>query len=166
MDIIEQACEALVQNSPDGEPLPGTVELLCEVLKRPNPMRQGAAAWSLGFLGRKSASAVPLLLSTLDDFSNDSRLSRGDQSGIMAQALALICKGTPDEDQVVPSLARAWKAADAFHKPTFTQALQIIGPKSEQVVPELRQMPRVNGPPRIGRGVSPRSFLEKAYKSE
>ena len=36
VDIIEQTSEALMQISPDGDSLPGTLEILCEVLKRPN----------------------------------------------------------------------------------------------------------------------------------
>jgi hypothetical protein len=158
VDIIEQTSEALVQLSPDGDPLPGTVEILCEVLRRPNEMRQRAAAWSLGFLGRAAMSAVPLLISTFEaapDASDDFRET-------IALALAEISRGTPDEDRVVASLARAWRTApDQRQKTKFARALQKLGPRSEQLVPELRQLPPERTPSTMRRGRIPRSFLER-----
>jgi hypothetical protein len=162
VDIIEQTSEALVQLSPDGDPLPGTVEILCEVLKRPNQMRQRAAAWSLGFLGRAATSAVPLLISTFEAAPNAS----DDLHNAIALALVEISQGTPDEDHVVASLARAWRTApNQWQKTELTRALQRLGPKSEQLVPELRQLPPDRTPSTMRRGRSPRSFLERVIGS-
>jgi hypothetical protein len=162
VDIIEQASEALVHTSPDGDLLPGTVEILCEVLKQPNTVRQQAAAWSLGILGRTSAPAVPLLIKTFDEFPNDSKEPRGEfDRGTIALSLAEITRGTPDEDRVIASLAKAWKTAPLVLRNALAQALRSFGRKSEQLVPELREWPRQNGPSRIQRGRSPRSFLEQ-----
>lgn len=157
VDIIEQTSEALVQLSPDGDPLPGTVEILGEVLRRPNEMRQRAAAWSLGFLGRAATSAVPLLISTFEAAPKAS----DDFRGTIALSLAVISRGTPDEDCVVASLANAWRTAPQRQKTVLARALQSLGPKSEQLVPELRQLPPNKTPSRIQRGRSPRSFLER-----
>jgi HEAT repeat protein len=162
VDIIEQTSEALVQASPDGELLPGTIEILCEVLKRPNLVQQQAAAWSLGVIGRPAAPAVPLLISAFDAYPNDPKNPRGYfDRGTIALSLAEITRGTPDADRVIASLAKAWKTAPPVLKTHLTQALRSLGPKSEQLVPELRQQPRDNGPSRIRRGLSPRSFLEE-----
>jgi HEAT repeat protein len=161
VDIIEQASEALVHTSPDGDLLPGTVEILCEVLKRPNLVRQQAAAWSLGILGRTAAPAVPLLIKAFDEFPNDPKNQRGDfDRGTIALALAEITKGTPDADRVIASLAKEWRTAPPALKPHLAKALRSLGSKSEKLVPELRQWPADNSPSRIQRGRSPRSFLE------
>jgi HEAT repeat protein len=160
VDIIEQTSEALVQLSPEGDLLPGTIEILCEVLKSPKPMRQQAAAWSLGVLGRTAAPAVPLLISAFETFPNDPKNPSGDfDRGTIALSLAEITRGTPDADRVSAALAKEWKTARPALKSSLSQALQSLGPKSEQLVPELRQSARDSGPSRIGRGRSPRSFL-------
>ncbi|WP_406696459.1 hypothetical protein V5E97_36260 [Singulisphaera sp. Ch08] len=155
VDIVEQTSEALVQLSPDGDPLPGTVEILCEVLKRPNAMRQQAAAWSLGILGRDATTAVPLLIATFEGAPNPSP----DFRGTIALSLAEIGRGTPDEDRILASLANAWRTAPQGQKSVLAQALRSYGPKSEQLVPELRQLPPDSTPSRIRRGRSPRSFF-------
>jgi HEAT repeat protein len=160
VDIIEQASEALVHTSPDGDLLPGTVEILSEVLSLPNTVRQQAAAWSLGILGRSAAPAVPLLIKAFDEFPNDPKGPRGDYDrGTIALSLAEITRGTPDEDRVIGSLAMAWKTAPPALRNALAQALRSLGPKSEKLVPELRQLPRDDEPSRIQRGRSPRSFL-------
>jgi hypothetical protein len=160
VDIIEQTSEALVQLSPDGDPLPGTVEILREVLRRPNEMRQQAAAWSLGFLGRAATSAVPLLIFTFEAATRAS----DDFRGTIALSLAEISRGTPDEDRVAASLAKKWRTASQRQKTMLARALQSLGPKSEQLVPELRQLPRDKTPLIIRRGRNPRSFLEGAIR--
>jgi len=158
VDIIEQTSEALVQLSPDGDPLPGTFEILCEVLKRPNETRQHAAAWSLGFLGRAAAPAVPLLIATFEGAPQ----TADDLRGTIALALAVICRGTPEADRAVASLAKAWKGAPQRQKTDLAWALRSLSPKSDQLVPELRQWPRDDGLSTIRRGRNPRSFLESA----
>ncbi len=148
VDIIEQTSEALVQISPDGDSLPGTLEILCEVLKRPSEMGQLGAAWSLGLLGRSARPAVPLLISAFETAPKDSH----DLRGRIALALAQISQGTPDEDRVSASLAKAWTTAPQILKNAIAQALRTLGPKSEQLVPELREMPRRDLWPKIKRG--------------
>jgi len=162
VDIIEQTSEALMQCTPEGEPpLPGTFEILCEVLKRPNEMGQNGVAWSLGLLGRSAAPAVPQLISTFEAAPKNSEFFRGR----IALALAQISQGTPDEDRVIASLARAWPTEQSPLKIHLTAALRILGPKAEKLVPELRQMPRLDPGPRIKRGYSPKSFLEDPRRS-
>jgi HEAT repeat protein len=158
VDIIEQTSEALMQISPDGDSLPGTLEILCEVLKRPSEMGQLGAAWSLGLLGRSARPAVPLLISAFETAPKDSH----DLRGRIAMALAQISQGTPDEDRVSASLAKAWNTAPPILKNAIAQALRTLGPKSERLVPELREMPRRDLWPKIQRGYSPRSFLGEA----
>jgi hypothetical protein len=156
VDIIDQTSEALVQISPDGDPLPGTVEILCEAIRRPNEMRQRAAAWSLGILGQAATSAVPLLISTFDAAPKAS----DDFRGTIALSLIEISQGAPVEDRLVASLAKAWRTAPQGQETRLARALQSLGPKSEQLVPQLRQLPPNKTPSRIRRGRSPRSFLE------
>jgi hypothetical protein len=99
---------------------------------------QAEAAWSLGILGRFAVSAVPLLLST---FEAAPVVSDEDLRGLIAESLAVISRGTPDEDRVIASLAKAWKTAPKEQKAVIARALRSLGPKSEQLVPELRQLP-------------------------
>jgi hypothetical protein len=155
VDIIEQTSEALVQLSPDGDPLPGTVEILCEVLRRPHAMRQHAAAWSLGYLGRAATAAVPALIATFEAAPKGADELRG----TIALALAEISPGTPDEDRVIACLAKAWTTASLRLKAELAQALRSLGPKSEQLVPELRNLPTDKTPSRFHGGKNPRSFL-------
>jgi hypothetical protein len=156
VDIIEQTSEALVQLSEEGHPFPGTVEVLCEVLRRPHEMRQHAAAWSLGYLGRSATAALPLLISTFEAAPQ----SADDLRGTLAVALAEVSRGTPDEDRVVAILAKAWQTASQRQKIQLTRVLQSLGPKAEQLVPEIRKSPRDTSPLIIRRGRNPRSFLE------
>ena len=160
--IIGMAAGAIGELTPDAAPPPGSVELLCEVLKRARDVGRGSdpdrpnapvpsakalepqkefrlaeAVWSLGILGRSSAPAVPLLLSTFE-----SALEAPDHLlGLTAESLAEISRGTPDEDRVLASLARAWKTAPQVQKTVIARALRSLGPKSEQLVPDLRQLP-------------------------
>ena len=178
--IIALATGAIGELSPDTDPLPGTIEILCEVLKRPgvtarvtdgkrpdSPVasaeasedqseRLAEAAWSLGILGRYAASAVPLLLSTLAASPETADNLRG----IIAESLAEISRGTPDEDRVIASLAKAWKTAPKERKAVIARALRSLGPKSEQLVPELRQLPPDETRSRIRRVRYPRSRHE------
>ena len=176
--IIAMAAGAVGELSPDTKPQPGTVELLCEVLKRPTEagpgsgpdrpagpvapaeamkyqveFRQAEAVWSLGILGRSAASAVPLLLSTFEAAPQAST----DLRQILAESLAEISRGTPDEDRVIASLAKAWKTASKPEKTAMARALRSLGPKSEQLVPELREMPSDDTRSRIRRVRYPRS---------
>ena len=176
--IIAMASGAIGELSPDTEPQPGTVELLCEVLKRPTEagpgsdsdrpagpiapaealksqveFRQAEAVWSLGILGRSAASAVPLLLSMFEAAPQAST----DLRQLLAESLAEISRGTPDADRVIASLAKAWKTASKPEKTAFARALRSLGPKSEQLVPELAQMPRDDTRSRIRRVRYPRS---------
>jgi HEAT repeat protein len=162
--ILAMAAGAIGELTPDTDHPPGAVELLCEVLKRASETEQGSdpnrrvspisnakasfanagieemqaeAAWSLGILGRSAASAVPLLISTLEAAPESSDVVRE----VIAEALAEISRGTPDEDRVLASLAKAWKTASKKQKTVLARALRSLGPKSEQLVPELRQWP-------------------------
>jgi HEAT repeat protein len=175
--ILAMASGAIGEISTDGENPPGAVELLCEVLKRPNdagrasdPDRPGSpgpsasatgfklaeAAWSLGILGRSAASSVPLLTSTFEAAPEKSELLRG----IIAEALVEITRGTPDEDRVIATLATAWKTAPRSQRPVLARALRNLGPKSEQAVPELRQLPPDDTRSKIRRVRYPRSGRE------
>jgi hypothetical protein len=160
VDIIEQACEALVQLSPDGELLPGTVEILCEVLRRPYPFRQQAAAWSLGYLGPAASRAVTRLLATLDAAPKTERELR--ERTLFA--LVAIVPGTPDEDRVIARLAEARRSAEERDKTLLTRALLRLTPKAEQLVPELRGV-RDDTPSPIEIGRLPRSFREAGSPS-
>ena len=103
-----------VQLSPDGELLPGTVEILCEVLRRPYPFRQQAAAWSLGYLGPAASRAVTRLLATLD------AAPRSERDLVERTAFAVpvaIVHGTPDEDRVIARLVEARKSAEDRDRP-------------------------------------------------
>ena len=160
VDVVEQACEALVQLSPDGELLPGTVEILCEVLRRPYPFRQQAAAWSLGYLGPAASRAVTRLLATLDAAPKTER----DLRERTVFALVAIVRGTPDEDRVIARLAEARKSAEGRDKTLLTRALLRLAPKAEQLVPELRGL-RDDTPSPIEIGRLPRSFREAGSPS-
>ena len=160
VDVVEQACEALVQLSPDGELLPGTVEILCEVLRRPYPFRQQAAAWSLGYLGPAARRAVTRLLATLDAAPK----TESDLRERTVFALVAIVRGTPDEDRVIARLAEARKSAEGRDKTLLTRALLRLAPKAEQLVPELRGL-RDDTPSPIEIGRLPRSFREAGSPS-
>jgi HEAT repeat protein len=161
VDIIEQTSEALAQLSPDGDVLPGTVEILCEVLRHQNEKRQPAAAWSLGILGRAATSAVPLLIATFEANAK----APSEFRGTIALSLAEIARATSEQDRVIASLAKAWATAPGRLKVDLAKALRSLGPKSETLVLELRQMPPDATPSRIQRGRNPRSFLEGGIRS-
>lgn len=55
--------------------------------------------------------------------------------------MAEIVRGTPDEDRGLAVLVKAWKTAPEPRKPATTRALRRLGPKAEQLVPELSTMP-------------------------
>jgi HEAT repeat protein len=158
--IIGMAAGAIGEITPDGECPPGCVEALCECLQRPGEARRGSAAarpdspsssrrdmtpqeeclaeavWSLGILGRPAASAVPLLLSTFASAREASNLR-----GLTAESLAEISRGTPEEDRVTATLAKAWKTSPQGQKTAITRALRRLGRKSEQLVEGLGQWP-------------------------
>jgi len=169
--IIAMASGAVGELLPDTAPQPGTVELLCEVLKRPSETGQASApnhpalpfaseeamaeaAWSLGILGRFAASAVPVLLST---FETAPETSDHNLRELIAESLAEITRGTADEDRVIAILAKAWKTAPKQQKAVLARALRSLGPKSEQLVPELRKLPLDETGSRIRRVRYPRS---------
>ncbi len=181
MRTMAMAAGAIGEISPATEPLPGTVELLCEALKSPSAepestdpnrpaapaasrkdlhdqieFRQAEAAWSLGILGRYAAPAVPLLLSTFEAAPGNAEILRG----IVAEALAEITRGTPDDDRVIAVLAKAWKTAPAVQKTAFARALRTLGPKSEQILPELKQAPTDETGSQIRRVRYPRTRRE------
>ncbi len=161
-NILGMAAGAIGELTPDAPPPPGAVELLCEIVKRSgesarklDPGLSGSpghwakdrereayfdelaeAAWSLGILNRAAAPSVPLLLSTFESTPEDVALR-----GTIAEALAEIVRGTPDEDHVLAVLARAWTTAPEPQKPALTRALRRLGSKAEQLVPELKTMP-------------------------
>jgi hypothetical protein len=163
--IIGMAAGAIGELTPDQEVPPGSVELLCQVLKRAGA-GQGSkyrieftlaeAAWSLGILGRSAAPAAPLLLAILESAPPGSDHLRG----LAAESLAEISRGTPDEDRVIASLAKAWKTAPQEQKTVITRALRSLGPKSEKLLPELRQMPADPERTQIRRVRYPRSRRE------
>ena len=178
LDIIGMAAGAIGELTADTECPPGSVELLCEVLKRASEPQQGSAAdrrvsqgpaakalepqkesemaeavWSLGILGRSAVFAVPLLVSIFDATPEGS----DDLRGLIAESLAEIARGTPDEDRVRDGLATALKTAPKDQKTVIRGALWRLGPKSEQLVPELRQIPPDGSRSRIRRVRYPRS---------
>ncbi len=158
--IIGMAAGAIGEVTSDAECPPGSVEILCEILKRRGRAIRGSAAarpdspgpsvkafdpeeellaeavWSLGILGRSAAPAVPLLLSTFESARKASNLR-----GVTAESLAEISRGTPDEDRVLACLAAAWKTSPQEQKAAITRALRRLSPKSEQLVAGLRQSP-------------------------
>jgi HEAT repeat protein len=158
--IIGMAAGAIGEVTSDAECPPGSVELLCEILRRRGEAIRGSAAagldspaasapflgpeeellaeavWSLGILGRSAAPAVPLLLSTFESARRVSNLR-----GQTAEALAEISRGTPDEDRVLACLARAWETSPKEQKTAIARALRRLRPKSGQLVAGLRQWP-------------------------
>jgi hypothetical protein len=158
--IMDMAAGAIGEVTSDGECPPGSVELLCEILKRRAGAIRGLAgarpdspvsnlrslqreeevpakaAWCLGIIGRSAAPAVPLLLSTFESAREVSNLR-----GVTAEALAEISRGTPDEDRVLAVLANAWKTSPKEQKSAIARALRKLNPKSEQLVEGLKQWP-------------------------
>ncbi len=156
--IKDMAAGAIGEVTSDGECPPGSVELMCEILRsRAGAIREAAAArpdspgaslkfdrpeeelpakavWCLGILGRSAAPAVPLLISTFESARQVSNLR-----GLTAEALAEITRGTPDEDRVVACLARAWETSPQEQKPAIARALRRLTPKSEHLVAGLKQ---------------------------
>jgi hypothetical protein len=150
------AAGAIGEITSDGECPSGCVEILCEILQRPPSARgerapasldlptpqgpweecQAEAVWSLGILGRPAAPAVPVLLSTFESAREASNLR-----GLTPESLAEISRGTPDEDRVLASLARAWRTAPQKQKTAIARALRRLGSKSEQLVAELGEWP-------------------------
>lgn len=145
-DIIGMAAGAIGELTPDAAPPAGSVEILCRVLKhaseprqdpsrdRPGPAVRSAtvdpvenqrqfqmaeAIWSLGILGRASAPAMPLLLTTFEALPDSE--SPDDLRGLTAEALAAIARETPDEDRVLASLAKAWNTAPPKSKVAMTR---------------------------------------------
>ena len=172
---------AIGQLSPETGPPPGTVELLCDVLKRPRETRQASgpnrpttqvvsaqaqefqeelrlkeAVWSLEMLGRSAASAVPLLLSTFEVTPGLRELT--------AESLVEITRGTADEDRVIASLAKVWEDAPRRQKAVFARALRSLGPKSEQLVPGIRGLPDDGTRSEIRRVRYPRTKYEQVVR--
>jgi HEAT repeat protein len=168
LNIIAMAAGAIGELTPDAAPPAEAVEILCRVLQRgsepqrdPSRDRAGPAVrsvtdsaveagrryqmaeaiWSLGILGRASAPAVPLLLATFEALPESTPMPSDDLRGLTAEALAAIARGTPDEDRVRASLAKAWKTAPPKPKAAMTRALRSLGPKSDQLVSELARQP-------------------------
>ncbi len=174
--IIGMAAGAIGEATSDGECPPGSVELLCEILRLRGEATRGSAAarpdsaaesapflkpeeellaetvWSLGVLGRSAAPAVPLLLSTFESAREVSNLR-----GLTAEALAEVSRGTPDEDRVLACLAKAWKTSPKEQKAAIALALRRLSPKSEQVVAGLREWPADGTSSKIRRVRYPRS---------
>ncbi len=174
--IMDMAAGAIGEVTSDGECPPGSVELLCEILRRRGGAIRGSAAarpdspgpavkslqpeeelpakavWCLGILGRCAAPAVPLLLSTFESARKVSNLR-----GETAEALAEICRGTPDEDRVLAALASAWETSPPEQKPAIARALRRLSPKSEQLVAGLKQWPADKTGSQIRRYRFPRS---------
>lgn len=174
--IMDMAAGAIGEVTSDGECPPGSVELLCEILKRraeairrsaaARPDSSGASApflrpdeelpakavWCLGILGRSAALAVPLLLSTFESARPVSNLR-----GLTAESLAEISRGTPDKDRVLACLASAWKTSPREQKNALARALRRLSPKSEQLVADLRQWPADKTGSQIRRYRFPRS---------
>jgi hypothetical protein len=158
--ILGMAAGAIGEITSDGECPPGSVEILCEILRRPGGEKRGAdharsdspgpstqalgpqeeclaeAIWSLGILGRPAVPAVPLLLSTFESARESSNLR-----GLTAEALAEITRGTPDEDRVFATLAKAWKTAPEGQKTAIARAIRRLGPKFEKLVEGLGEWP-------------------------
>ena len=158
--IIGMAAGAIGEVTSDGECPPGSVEILCEILRRRGQATRGSAAarpfspaasaaflgpeeellaeavWSLGILGRSAAPAVPVLLSTFESAREVSNLR-----GMTAEALAEISRGTPDEERVLANLTSAWKTSPKEQKAAIARALRRLSPKSEQLVAGLKQWP-------------------------
>ncbi|MGC8639467.1 MAG: hypothetical protein ACP5XB_06265 [Isosphaeraceae bacterium] len=95
------------------------------------------AVWSLGILGQASASAVPPLLSMFEGDKDAPDHLRG----LVAESLAAISRGTPDESRVLASLAKTWKTAPKGQRAAIARVLRSFGPKAEELVPDLRQLP-------------------------
>ncbi len=174
--IMDMAAGAIGEVTSDGECPPGSVELLCEILRRRGEAIRGSAAarpdspgpsvkalqreeelpakavWCLGILGRSAAPAVPLLLSTFESARKVSNLR-----GETAEALAEISRGTPDEDRVLAFLASAWETSPQEQKTAIARALRRLGPKAEQLVAGLRQWPDDGRGSQIRRYRFPRS---------
>jgi HEAT repeat protein len=165
--IIAMAAGAIGEISPDGAPDPGTIELLSEVLKHPGEERQAEAAWSLGIFGRASASAVPLLITTFEAGPAAPKEAANTLRQVTAEALVEITRGTHDEDRVIATLAKALKTAPQEQKAVLARALRSLGPKAEERVPELKQLPADTTPSQIRRVRYPRSrFEEPARESQ
>jgi hypothetical protein len=174
--IMDMAAGAIGEVTSDGECPPGSVELLCEILRRRGGAIRGSAAarpdspaasapflgpeeelpakavWCLGILGRSAAPAVPLLLSTFESARKVSYLRE-----LTAEALAEISRGTPDEDRVLACLAGAWKTSPKEQKAAIARALRRLSPKSEQLVAGLKQWPADGTGSRIRRYRYPRA---------
>lgn len=180
-DIIGMAAGAIGELTPDAGHPPGSVELLCEVVKRETEAGQGSGAdrthapvasgksrkpqnefrlaedvWSLGILGRSAAPAVPLLLTTFES----APVSSDHLRGLIAESLAEITRGAPAEDRVLATLAKARKTAPADQKAVLARALRSMGPKSEQLVPQLERLPADETRSQIRRVRYPRSRHE------
>jgi HEAT repeat protein len=158
--IIAMAAGAIGEISPDGDPDPGTIELLCRVLKGPGEERQAEAAWSLGIFGRSAASAVPLLIASFEAAPKAANSLRQ----VTAEALVEITRGTPDADRVITSLAKAWKTAPEQQQVVLARALRSLGPKSETFVPELKRLPADTTPSQIRRVRYPRTRFEEPVR--
>jgi hypothetical protein len=155
---MDMAAGAIGEVTSDGECPPGSVELLCEILKRgESAIKKSTAArrassgpplqalrleeelpakavWCLGIIGRSAAPAMPLLLSTFESAHEVSNLR-----GLTAEALAEISRGTPDEERVLACLAKAWETSPQEQKSAIARALRRLSPKSDQLVPALKQ---------------------------
>ena len=160
--IVAMAAGAIGELTPDAPPPPGSVELLCEILRRAIDVRRGSkpdrpgsptppagkweqreeflvaeTVWSLGIFGRSAATSAPLILSIFESTTDESDNLRL----VTAEALAATSRGTPDEDGALARLAQAWRVAPPKEKPGIALALRSLGPKSQQLVPELAKQP-------------------------
>ena len=77
--------------------------------------------------------------------------------GLTAEALVEITRGTPDEDRVLYSLAKAWNTAPQGQKTAISRALRRLSPKAEQLVEGLGQWPTDSTDSQIRRVRYPRS---------
>ncbi|SIN75293.1 HEAT repeat [Singulisphaera sp. GP187] len=145
--------------SPADSPPPSPMELTRNESTQVN-FTLSEAAWSLGILGRSAASAVPVLISTLEATPKESESLRD----LIAEALVEIARGTRDEDCVIACLARAWKTMPRKQRIVLARALRNLGPKSGQVVPELNQLPADGTRSEIRRVRFPRSRRGQAVR--
>ena len=132
--VLESADEAETNPGPDRPELPGRST---RALKMFLETRRAEAVWSLGILGRTSLPAVPRLVSLFESTPEHSAHLRV----LLAEALAAICRGTPEEGRVLDILAKAWKTAPQKQMIVLARALRTLSPKADQVVPGLKDMP-------------------------
>jgi HEAT repeat protein len=122
---------------------PAIISDLIEALRTPSAQIREAVCSILFRLGREAISAVPAIVTALNDVDvKDAPRYRW----IAAQALGRIAPGTPGAEQAIVALIRSLEYQDRRGRTASVRALAEFGPAAAAAIPRLERLQEQNEP--------------------